>query len=167
MKNFYADEFFDRITDISADFLVQHGIEGVILDVDNTLVGHNVKTPEEKILSHIKEWEGQGIKLCVVSNNTEKRVSEFCSRIGIKYFVANALKPKKKGYTEASEVMGVKLGNIAAIGDQVFTDVWGAKRAGCLAILTKPLYKGGEGVLIAIKRILEKPFIKRERKSLQ
>lgn len=160
LKNFYADAYFENITRISTQYLKENEIGGVILDVDNTLVGHNVSMPEEKILSHIKEWEKEGIKLCVVSNNTEKRVKAFCEKIDIKYYVADALKPRKKGYINASSEMKLQMKNIAAIGDQVFTDVWGAKRAGCMAILTKPLYKGGEGFLIAIKRLLEKPFIK-------
>lgn len=160
LKNFYADAYFDNITQISTEFLKEHGIEGVILDVDNTLVGHNVSIPDEKILSHINEWEKDGIKLCVVSNNTEKRVKSFCDKINIKYYVSDALKPRKKGYREASTEMNLEMNKIAAIGDQVFTDVWGAKRAGCMAILTKPLYKGGEGFFIAVKRLIEKPFIK-------
>ena len=160
LKNFYADAYFENITKISTAFLKEHGIEGVILDVDNTLVGHNVAIPEDKILSHIRGWEKEGIKLCVVSNNTEKRVKSFCEKINIKYYVSDALKPRKKGYINASCEMKLEMGKIAAIGDQVFTDVWGAKRAGCMAILTNPLYKGGEGFLIAIKRLLEKPFIK-------
>ena len=160
MKNFYADAYFNNITEISTEFLLEHGIKGVILDVDNTLVGHNVPLPEEKILSHIKEWEKSGIRLCVVSNNTEERVAAFCKKIDIKYYAADALKPRKKGYKKAFSVMELEKEEVAAIGDQVFTDVWGAKRAGCFAIHTKPLYKGGEGAFIAFKRILEKRFIK-------
>jgi len=160
LKNLYADAYFDRITDISAEFLKNNGIDGVILDVDNTLVGHNVKIPDEKILSHIRVWEKEGIKLCVVSNNREERVKNFCEKIKIEYYVADALKPRKKGYTEACRVMGTEYKKIAAIGDQIFTDVWGAKRAGCFAIHTKPLYKGGEGFFIALKRIFERRYKK-------
>ena len=160
MKNLYADVYFNNITEVTPEFLLGKGIRGVILDVDNTLVGHNVKIPEEYILQHLKVLENAGIKLCVVSNNTEERVKSFCEKIGINYFVADALKPRKKGYLAASEEMKLPLSEIAAIGDQVFTDVWGAKRAGCLAIHTKPLYKGGEGFFIALKRIFEKPYIK-------
>lgn len=160
LKNFYADEYFNSITDITADFLKARGIKGLILDIDNTLIGHNVPLPDEKILSHLRLLENEGFKLCVVSNNRYERVKNFCEKIDVKYFVYDALKPRAKGYNLAAAEMQLEKNEIAAIGDQVFTDVWGAKRAGCLAVLTKPLHKGGEGFFIALKRFLEKPFLK-------
>ena len=158
LKNFYADAYFNNITDISSDFLKEKGIKGLILDIDNTLIGHNVPLPDEKILSHLRYFEREGIRLCVVSNNRYNRVKSFCEKIDVKFFVYDALKPRRKGYNLAAEEMGLTKKEIAAIGDQVFTDVWGAKRAGCFAILTSPLHKGGEGFLIYLKRLLEKPF---------
>lgn len=160
LKNFYADAYFNNITDISADFLRSKGIKGLILDIDNTLIGHNVPLPDEKILQHLRLLETEGFKLCVVSNNRYERVKNFCEKIDVKYFVHDALKPRAKGYNLASEEMSLGKKEIAAIGDQVFTDVWGAKRANCFAILTKPLHKGGEGFFIALKRIFERPFLK-------
>ncbi len=158
-KNFYADAYFNTINDVSPEFLKERGIRGIILDIDNTLIGHDVPIPDEKTLEHLRIFEAAGLKLCVVSNNTYERVSAFSEKIGVKYFVHDALKPRAYGYNLASEEMQLPMESIAAIGDQIFTDVWGAKRSGCFAILTKPLHKGGEGLFIALKRLLEKPFI--------
>lgn len=160
-KNFYADAYFENITLISPEFLKERGIGGVILDIDNTLIGHNVPIPDNKVMAHLRHLEDAGLKLCVVSNNRYERVKNFSEKIGIRYFVYDALKPRAKGYRLASEEMKLPLPQIAAIGDQVFTDVWGAKRAGCFAILTEPLHKGGEGFFIALKRVFEKPFTKK------
>ncbi len=160
-KNFYADAYFDIITDISPEYLQDRNIKGLILDIDNTLIGHNVPMPEKKILAHLRTLEDAGIKLCVVSNNRYERVKSFSEKIGIKFFVHDALKPKAKGYDLASKEMELSKNEIAAVGDQIFTDVWGSKRAGCFTILTKPLHKGGEGFFIAMKRLFEKPFIKK------
>lgn len=159
-KNFYADDYFENITHVSPSYLKERGIGGIILDIDNTLIGHNVPVPDEKVLSHLRLFEAEGLKLCVVSNNEYDRVKSFAEKIGVNYFVHKALKPRAYGYNLASAEMGLSKSEIAAIGDQIFTDVWGAKRAGCFAILTKPLHKGGEGFFIAVKRILEKPFIR-------
>ena len=156
LKNFYADAYFNRITDVTAEFLNEYKIKGIILDIDNTLIGHDVPIPDETILLHLRYLESAGFKLCVVSNNRYERVKSFCDKIDVKYFVYDALKPRKMGYDFAAKEMQLQKNEIAAIGDQVFTDVWGAKRAGCLAILTKPLHKGGEGFFIALKRLLEK-----------
>ena len=161
MENFYADAYLNSILDVTVPFLSEKGISGLILDIDNTLIGHNVALPDEKVLGHLRTLEDGGIKLCVVSNNNEERVKAFCEKIGVSFFVAKALKPRKVGYEQAFKELSLPPSMVAAAGDQVFTDVWGAKRAGCFAILTKPLHKGGEGFLIALKRILEKPFTRK------
>lgn len=160
-KNFCADAYFENIKAVSPEYLREKGIGGIILDIDNTLIGHDVPIPDEEILAHLRLFESEGFKLCVVSNNKYDRVKNFTEKIGVEFFVHEALKPKKHGYNEASKEMRLPMNKIAAIGDQIFTDVWGARRAGCYAIYTKPLHKGGEGFLIALKRILEKPFLRR------
>lgn len=165
LNNLRADIFLDSILDVTPQLLRQHGARGLILDIDNTLIGHDVPIPDKTVLAHLRKLEKNGIKLCVVSNNNEARVSAFSKKIGVEYYTADALKPKKRGYIRASRAMGLPLSEIAAVGDQVFTDVWGAKRAGCVAILTKPLHRGGEGFFIALKRIFEKPFVKHGRKE--
>ena len=164
-KNFYADAYFDKITDVSPSYLKEKGIRGIILDIDNTLIGHDVPVPDEKVLSHLRLFESEGLKLCVVSNNTYERVKNFSAKIEVEYFVHEALKPRAYGYNLAAKEMDLKMNEIAAIGDQIFTDVWGAKRAGAFAILTKPLHKGGEGFFIAVKRVLEKPFLRKRDKK--
>ena len=165
LKNFYADAYFENIKDVSPEYLKEKGIQGIILDIDNTLIGHDVPIPDEKIMAHLRLFESAGLKLCVVSNNKYDRVKNFTEKIGVEFFVHEALKPKKHGYNEASKEMKLPMNKIAAIGDQIFTDVWGAKRAGCFAILTKPLHKGNEGKFIAFKRIFEKPFVKKMQKK--
>lgn len=164
-KNFYADAYFENIKDVSPEYLKEKGIEGIILDIDNTLIGHDVPIPDEKTMAHLRLFESAGLKLCVVSNNKYERVKNFTEKIGVEFFVYEALKPKRHGYNEASEEMNLPMNKIAAIGDQIFTDVWGAKRAGCFAILTKPLHKGNEGKFIAFKRVLEKPFVRKIQKE--
>ena len=160
MKNLYADIYLGSVLDVTPGLLRAHGAEGLILDIDNTLIGHNVPIPDETVIAHLKKLSGDGIKLCVVSNNRESRVKPFCEKIGVGAFVCNALKPLRSGYERASLCMKLPLSRIAAVGDQVFTDVWGAKRAGCVAILTKPIHNGGEGFFIALKRLAEKPFLR-------
>lgn len=159
-KNFYADAYLSSILDVTPGFLKERNLKGLILDIDNTLIGHNVPMPDDKVMAHLRLLEKEGIKLCVVSNNRYERVKNFSEKIGVKFFVHDALKPKARGYDLASKEMALDKKEIGAVGDQVFTDVWGAKRSGCFAIYTKPIHKGGEGFFIALKRILEKPFLK-------
>ena len=161
MKNLYPDLYVENIGSITASMLSKMGMEAVVLDIDNTLVPHNDPNPTPQVEAVLQDMRENGVKICVVSNNTADRVSSFAKKIGIEYFVADALKPRAYGYLRAAEVMGVAAGKTAAIGDQIFTDVWGGNRAGCYTILVKPIDTLNEPFYIKLKRVLEKPFIKR------
>ena len=63
--------------------------------------------------------------------------------------------------------MGTDLSDTVFIGDQLFTDVYGAKRTGMVNILVKPIHPKEE-IQIILKRYLEKivlHFYQKNRKS--
>ena len=65
--------------------------------------------------------------------------------------------------------LGTDRGNTLFVGDQLFTDVWGARRAGILSLLVQPIDKKEE-IQIVLKRYLEKIvlfFYKRNLKRQQ
>ena len=63
---------------------------------------------------------------------------------------------KRQGnYKRAMELMGTDLSSTVFVGDQLFTDVWGAKRAGIHNILVQPM-NPKEEIQIVLKRYLEK-----------
>lgn len=159
MSNLFPDDYKSSILDITPEYLRDHGLKGIILDIDNTLIGHNVPLPDKRVTALLDRYRSEGIKMCVVSNNRRERVAPFCEKIGVESFVCDALKPAAAGYETAAELMGLGPEETAAVGDQIFTDVWGARRAGCFAVLLKPIHKGGEGAFIAFKRLLEKPVL--------
>ncbi len=70
-------------------------------------------------------------------------------------FIENAHKPSVKNYNRAMKLMGTDRTNTVFIGDQLFTDIWGAKRAGIRNILVKPIHPKEE-IQIVLKRYLEK-----------
>jgi Predicted hydrolase of the HAD superfamily len=70
-------------------------------------------------------------------------------------YIFKAGKPKVSGYERAMELMGTDKGNTLFVGDQIFTDVYGAKRAGLRTILTRPIHPKEE-IQIVLKRYLEK-----------
>ena len=82
-------------------------------------------------------------------------------------YVYDAHKPSTKNYKKAMEIMGTDLSDTIFIGDQLFTDVYGAKRTGMRNILVKPIHPKEE-IQIVLKRYLEKIvlyFYMRERKK--
>ena len=71
------------------------------------------------------------------------------------HYIYDAHKPSVKNYQKAMEIMGTDLQNTIFVGDQLFTDVWGAKRTGIRNILVKPIHPKEE-IQIVFKRKLEK-----------
>ena len=100
---------------------------------------------------HLREL---GFGYCLLSNNQIERVSSFADAIGAQ-FIENAHKPSVRNYKKAMELLGTDTGNTIFIGDQLFTDVYGAKRSGIRNILVKPIHPKEE-IQIVLKRYLEK-----------
>ena len=71
------------------------------------------------------------------------------------HYISNACKPSAKNYIRAMQIMGTDRTNTLFVGDQLFTDVWGAKRAGIHNILVRPIHPKEE-IQIVLKRYLEK-----------
>ncbi len=87
----------------------------------------------------------------------------FNEKIQVDY-IYNAHKPSVKNYRKAMEIMGTDTSNTVFIGDQLFTDVWGAKRAGIPSILVKPIHPKEE-IQIVLKRFLERIVLRSYEKS--
>ena len=95
-----------------------------------------------------------GFQCCFLSNNQYERVSSFNASVGAR-FIENAHKPSTKNYIRAMELLGTDRSNTIFIGDQLFTDIYGAKRAGIRNILVKPI-NPREEIQIVLKRYLER-----------
>lgn len=142
--------------EIDFEDMYARGFRGIIFDIDNTLVGHNAPQ-DERSMALIKRLNDIGYKCAVVSNNGYERVSSFADPAGM-FYVYKAGKPLGRGYRQAIADMGLSHDEVFAVGDQIFTDVWGANRAGLYNILVKPLGRD-IGLHIYLKRIIEKPIL--------
>lgn len=158
MKIFKPGMVLDSFKDLDAPSLYQKGIRLLICDIDNTLVPHNFPDPTQAVRDFFDTLNKNCINICFMTNNSADRAEVFNKDLGFK-IIANAKKPCKKAYIETMNMFGVNKTQTAAIGDQIFTDIWGGNRAGVLTILVKPVEVGGEGWFIAFKRKLEKLFI--------
>jgi hypothetical protein len=70
------------------------------------------------------------------------------------HYIYKAGKPSPKNYRKAMEMMHTDTDTTVFVGDQLFTDVWGAKKAGIFSILVKPIHPKEE-IQIVLKRRLE------------
>ncbi|WP_024859980.1 YqeG family HAD IIIA-type phosphatase [Ruminococcus flavefaciens] len=154
-----VDFAFRKTVNISPEFLKKQGIKGLILDVDNTLTTHDHPVPAKGIREWLDKMKKNGIKLIIVSNNNAERVKPFAAPLGLD-FVSDSGKPLKRGYKAAMKKMGLSSAETAAVGDQLFTDVWGANFAGVKMLYVEPMEPEPKSKrFIRFKRVLEKPFL--------
>ena len=73
--------------------------------------------------------------------------------------IANAGKPLTRSYTKAMAMLRTDITNTLLIGDQILTDIFGAKRIGMKHILVRPLDPRHEYFRIRLKRLIEKPIL--------
>jgi len=158
MNIFRPNIVLDSFLDVDVQTMAEKGIRLLICDIDNTLVPHNFPDPTDAVKDFFARLDKNGIDVCFMTNNNADRANVFNTSFGYKV-LANAKKPCKKAYYDAMNIFGVDETQTAAIGDQIFTDIWGGNRAGVYTILVKPVEVGGEGWFIALKRKLEKLFI--------
>lgn len=168
LESFYPDQWKESTYSLSFEKLYEEGYRGIIFDIDNTLVPHGADA-DERSIQLFKRLKEIGFKTVLLSNNKEPRVKRFNEKIGTRY-IYKAGKPKKANYIKAMDLMETKKSNTLFVGDQIFTDVWGAKRIGIYSILVQPI-NPKEEIQIVLKRYLERIVLyfyqknKKERKS--
>lgn len=119
---FYPNIYLNNVKDIKIEFLKTNNIKGLLLDVDNTLIDFDLK-----VLEGAKEWcdglRKEGIKLCILSNtNKIEKVKRVAKELELPY-INFAKKPFKKGFRRAIDLLRLDAKNVAAVGDQIMTDV--------------------------------------------
>lgn len=164
-NSFFPDDYVASTYIIPFEELYEEGYRGVIFDIDNTLVPHGAPADQRsiKLFQKLREI---GFQTCLISNNQEPRVKPFAEQVESRY-VYNAHKPSTKNYKRAMEIMKTDVAHTIFVGDQLFTDVYGAKRTGMRNILVKPIHPKEE-IQIVLKRYLEKIvlyFYMKERKK--
>ena len=154
LQRFYPDAEVDSAYNIDYEGLYQAGYRGIIFDIDNTLVPHGAPA-DERAVGLFERLHGLGYQVMLLSNNKEPRVKMFCDAVVGAGYIFKAGKPGRAGYEQAMRQMGTTNSNTIFVGDQLFTDIWGAKRTGIRTFLTKPIHPKEE-IQIVLKRYLER-----------
>lgn len=153
LETFYPDYEVESAYEIDYESLYDKGYRGIIYDIDNTLVPHGAPA-DERAIALFQRLKSIGYQVILLSNNKEPRVKMFNDSVQAKY-IFKAGKPERAGYERAMRELGTTTENTLFVGDQLFTDVWGAKRAGIVSYLVKPIHPKEE-IQIVLKRYLEK-----------
>lgn len=153
LNKLYPDTYLDSVDDIDFEMYYKKGIRGIVSDIDNTLVPHGAPA-DEHIIKVFEKIHGMGIDTCLISNNKKLRVESFAKAVNSK-FIYDAHKPSRESYKKAMELMNTDKESTLFIGDQIFTDIWGANRTGIETVMLKQIDKKEE-IQIILKRIPEK-----------
>lgn len=139
LKRLVPNQWYVRLWQIPISELVDNGIKGVIVDLDNTLVPWKTELSEARKEMHqwLEKLKEAGLDVCIVSNGGSSRVERFATSLGVKY-VAGIPKPRRTPFKNAMALMGTSPSETAVIGDQLFTDILGGNRCGCYTILVTP-----------------------------
>ena len=156
---FYPNDYFKNVTESTYEYLKEKQIKALILDVDNTLIDYNRNLSPE-IIKWVKELKKNNIKMFILSNSNKKdKVEEVAKKLDLEY-IYFGMKPLKRGFKKAKAKLNMESKNIAAVGDQIFTDVIGANRTKMYSILVEPINE--KDILVTlIKRPIEN-FIKKK-----
>ena len=136
-QQFYPTAYYDSAYEIDFSDLYRKGYRGLLTDVDNTLVEHGAPSDEraEALFDRLHEM---GWQTCILSNNDEGRVKPFANNTR-SFYICDAGKPSARGYERGMDLMKTNEENTLLLGDQLFTDIWGANRAGIASILVNPI----------------------------
>lgn len=159
IKRFFPEIIVKSYKDIEVEYLLKNNIKGAILDIDNTLVPYDIEEADEDLIGWIEKLKQNGIKVCLVSNASKDRVIKFNEKLKL-FAIHKAQKPSRKAFLKAAREMNLNENEIVVIGDQIFTDIFGANRAKMHAIMVEPIHPK-EIFLIKIKRFAEKMVLKK------
>ena len=162
----YPKLYVKSLFNIDLEMLKKRGIEGILFDLDNTIIPRDQKFFSPDIATWLSELKKHGFKLCIVSNNRRhQRVSFLAKSLEIPY-IYKAGKPGRKAFRNAMQLLNTDTHTTAVIGDQVFTDVYGGNRAGLFTILVVPLPGKEFWGTTLFNRRLEKLVLSRIKKRL-
>jgi len=163
-KILFPDMYVSSLHKINFDMLRDSGICALLLDLDNTIIPWSANRFPMEVVSWLEELKIKEFKLCIVSNNQGERLNMLADPLNIP-FIPNAVKPRRKGFRKAIELLKIKKDQAAVIGDQIFTDILGGNRLGLYTILVTPMtHKEFAGT--KINRFFERFVLKSIEKDL-
>ncbi len=148
------DAYVNSVHEITPERLHEQGIKGIITDLDNTLVEWDRADATEEIMTWLEQLKAAGIRVIIVSNNNEERVKHFATPLGIPY-IHRARKPLGSAYYAGLLKLRLRRDEVAMVGDQLLTDIFGGKRQKLYTFLVRPVAES-DGVVTLFNRFIER-----------
>ncbi len=163
MNHFYPDIYSKSIYTINYNKLIDRKIKCLLFDLDNTCVPYIDKKPTKELKEHFDKLKDMGFKVIIFSNSPKSRLEPFKKYLNVDC-CAKAGKPRKKNYLKVLKTYNLNLSEVAIIGDQLVTDIYGGNKVGITTILVNPI-SNIDMPFTKIYRIIEKKKIKQMTKK--
>lgn len=162
---FKPDMYVKDIYSIDYKKLETYGIKCILFDLDNTLVPSFKKKPTRKLKDFIERLKDMGFKVIIFSNSNKKRLTPFKKILEVDCSYSSK-KPFQKKFKKVLKEYKYSQSEVAMIGDQIVTDIYGGNKMGIFTVLVKPINKK-EMFFTKFNRVIEKKVIKKmERKKI-
>lgn len=139
---FRPDLRIDRVERLTPAVLAERGLSGLLLDLDETLVTSASLRPSRAVRTWSAELAAAGIRMAILSNGTPRRVAYVAGALGVEGLSLIG-KPWSPAFRRGLAALDLPAGQVAMVGDQLFTDVLGARACGLRTVLVQPLSAGG------------------------
>ena len=133
MNNFIPDIYVKNIYNIDYDKLKERNIKCLLFDLDNTMILRSIDVPTKELKELFMRLEDMGFKVIIMSNSSKKRLTKFKEQLNVDTAYLS-LKPFKFKYKKILKLYGYDVSEVAAIGDQILTDVYGANKMGITSV---------------------------------
>ena len=161
-SKFLPDIYQKSVYKINYDKLKSSGIKCLIFDLDNTITPINLNKPSKRLKDLFTRLKNMGFKCIILSNSGKKRVEPFKNSLAVDSGYS-CRKPNNKKYIKVMNSYNYAPDEIAAIGDQLLTDVYGANKMGFTSVLVNPI--GQKDFVISLfNRFIEKIIFRTFRK---
>ena len=164
LKRFIPDMYQESIFTINYDSLKKKNIKCLLFDLDNTIspARENVYCKKtKKLLDKLKK----DFKVILFSNNFYKRIKPFADYYDVDLSCVS-LKPFSYKYKYILKKYGFKKSEVAAIGDQLLTDISGGNKMKITTILVNPISSIDEKETFLNRKIEKLIFKKFEEKNI-
>ena len=146
------DYYYRSVLDIDLVDLKRHGIDTLLIDLDNTLLPRDGNVIPADVKAWAAKLHAAGFSACLVSNNWHERVVRVAEELGFD-LVPKAVKPLPFAFRVALKRAGSTKERAAVVGDQMFTDVLGGKLTGITTVLIAPMSSADLPHTLLLRRI--------------
>ncbi len=157
MNIYKPNYYYKDIFSINYKILKDNNIKYLLFDIDNTIGDDKKKSPSPKDIDFFNYLK-KDFTIILVSNAYPSRVRRYAELLNIKDYHYFSLKPLRRTYNSIISKYNINAEIIAAIGDQLYTDIKGANKLNITSILVDRI-SNNETIITKINRLRENRII--------